>query len=108
PRQDDIVSYAFSSGSTGLPKAVPRRQRQWLRIGEVIAESMALAPDDRMITAQPLYYGDPFYCLMGTLTTGAAMVILGRFRSETFMQLLVDSRATKFLTIGVVPTMLMN
>jgi len=107
-RKEDIISYAFSSGSTGFPKSVPRRQRQWLRIGMVIARTMALRPDDRMITAQPLYYGDPFYCLMGTLVSGACMVILGRFRSETFVELLVASRATKFLTIGVVPSMLMN
>jgi crotonobetaine/carnitine-CoA ligase len=107
-RLDDVVSYAFSSGSTGFPKAVPRRQRQWMRIGEIIADGMTLGSDDRVITAQPLYYGDPFYCLMGTLTSGGCMVILGRFRSETFIELLVASRATKFLTIGVVPTMLMN
>ena len=107
-QQAEIVSFGFSSGSTGLPKAIPRTQSQWIRIGELITEKMEITPDDRVITAQPLYYGDPFYCLMSTLHVGATMVMLGKFHSSTFMDLMVEHRATKMLTIGVVPTMIMN
>lgn len=105
---DQVVSFGFSSGSTGMPKAVPRTQRQWVRIARIISEGMALRPDDRIATAQPLYYGDPLYCFFASILSGSTMIMLDRFRSQTFVELLARTKATKLLTIGVVPTMIMN
>lgn len=103
-----VVSFGFSSGSTGMPKAVPRTQGQWVQIARIISEGMALTRNDRVATAQPLYYGDPLYCFFASIMSGSTMIMLDRFRSQTFVELLVRTRTTKILTIGVVPTMIMN
>ena len=91
-----------------MPKAVPRTQGQWVQIARIISEGMALTRNDRVATAQPLYYGDPLYCFFASILSGSTMIMLDRFRSQTFVELLVRTRTTKILTIGVVPTMIMN
>ena len=103
-----VVSFGFSSGSTGMPKAVPRTQGQWMQIARNISGGMVLTRSDRVATAQPLYYGDPLYCFFASILSGSTMIMLDRFRSQTFVELLVRTRTTKILTIGVVPTMIMN
>jgi phenylacetate-coenzyme A ligase PaaK-like adenylate-forming protein len=42
--EDDIVSYAFSSGSTGFPKSVPRASASGCASAMVIAEAWRSRP----------------------------------------------------------------
>jgi crotonobetaine/carnitine-CoA ligase len=105
---DDRVRFGLTSGSTGVPKAVTKTHRQWLMDGRAIRSVMALTPQDRVLSGQPLYYGDPFIVLMGCLQAGATCVYLTRFRSSTFMENVAKRRITKFMTIGAMPAMLLN
>jgi crotonobetaine/carnitine-CoA ligase len=105
---DDRVRFGLTSGSTGVPKAVTKTHRQWLMDGRAIRSVMAMAPSDRVLSSQPLYYGDPFIVLMGCLQAGATCVYLTRFRSSTFMENVAERRITKFMTIGAMPAMLLN
>lgn len=105
---DERVRFGLTSGSTGVPKAVTKTQRQWLLDGRAIATLMDLGPNDRVLSAQPLYYGDPFMILMACLQSGATAVFLSRFRSQTFMENVAGRAITKFMTIGAMPAMLMN
>jgi acyl-CoA synthetase (AMP-forming)/AMP-acid ligase II len=108
PHLDDRVRFGLTSGSTGVPKAVTKTQRQWLMDGRAIRSVMAMTPQDRVLSSQPLYYGDPFIVLMGCLQAGATCVYLTRFRSSTFMAHVAQRRITKFMTIGAMPAMLLN
>lgn len=108
PMLDLPVRFGLTSGSTGMSKAVVKTQRQWMRDGHALATALDLRPDDRVLSAQPLYYGDPFMLLMACLQTGASCVYLERFRSSTFMQQVRRYEATKFVTIGSMPAMLLN
>jgi crotonobetaine/carnitine-CoA ligase len=102
------VWFGLTSGSTGLPKLVAKRQRTWILVGHIMRAICGLEPDDRMLCAQPCYYGDPFFILMGTLQAGATAVMLSRFRSPTFMEHVARRSITKFWSIGAMPTMLLN
>ncbi|WP_158088869.1 class I adenylate-forming enzyme family protein [Thermoactinospora rubra] len=105
---DTRVRFGLTSGSTGVPKAVAKTQRQWLLDGRALATVMELTEDDRVMSSQPLYYGDPFMLLMAALQTGATAVYLSRFRSQTFMENVARRSITKFMTIGSMPAMLLN
>lgn len=105
---DTRVRFGLTSGSTGVPKAVAKTQRQWLLDGRALATVMELAPGDRVMSSQPLYSGDPFMLLMATLQTGATAVYMSRFRSQTFMDNVAFRSITKFMTIGSMPAMLLN
>lgn len=108
PMLDLPVRFGLTSGSTGMSKAVVKTQRQWMLDGYALATALDLGPDDRVVSAQPLYYGDPFMLLMACLQTGASCVYLERFRSGTFMEQVGRYQATKFVTIGSMPAMLLN
>lgn len=105
---DRPVRFGLTSGSTGMPKAVTKTHGNWLHDGRALATVLELSPGDRVLSSQPLYYGDPFMLLMGCLQSGATAVLLSRFRSQTFMEQVGRRRITKFLTIGAMPAMLLN
>ncbi len=105
---DTRVRFGLTSGSTGVPKAVAKTQRQWLLDGRALATVMELTEDDRVMSSQPLYYGDPFMLLMAALQSGATAIYLSRFRSQTFMENVARRSITKFMTIGSMPAMLLN
>ncbi|MEV0390922.1 AMP-binding protein [Nonomuraea sp. NPDC050643] len=105
---DARIRFGLTSGSTGVPKAVAKTQRQWLLDGRAVATVMGLTENDRVMSSQPLYYGDPLALLMATLQSGATAVYLSRFRSQTFMENVRSRSITKFLTIGSMPAMLLN
>lgn len=108
PMLDQPVRFGLTSGSTGMSKAVVKLQRQWVQDGHALSLALGLVPEDRVLSCQPLYYGDPFMLLMACLQTGASCVYLERFRSDAFIRQVGAYRATKFVTIGSMPAMLLN
>lgn len=105
---DAKIRFGLTSGSTGVPKAVAKSQRQWLLDGRSLRSALGVTADDRVMSSQPLYYGDPFMVLMACLQAGATAVYLSRFRSQTFMENVAKRRITKFMTIGSMPAMLLK
>ncbi|RJO70827.1 hypothetical protein D5S18_26930 [Nocardia panacis] len=108
PMSELRVRFGLTSGSTGVPKAVAKTQRQWLLDGLAMAAALDLRPWDRVLSSQPLYYGDPFMLLLACLSAGATCVYLERFRSQDFFEQVRAHRITKFVTIGSMPAMLVN
>ncbi|WP_433477430.1 class I adenylate-forming enzyme family protein [Spirillospora sp. CA-142024] len=108
PMRDRPVWYGLTSGSTGLPKIISKTQGKWLDAASVLRSVLALAPRDRLLSAQPCYYGDPLMLFLACLQSGACFVLLSRFRSQTFMRNVADRAVTKFWTIGSMPAMLLN
>ncbi|MCP9950879.1 class I adenylate-forming enzyme family protein [Actinomadura madurae] len=108
PLRDQPVWYGLTSGSTGLPKVIVKTQGKWLDAASVLRAVLALDPDDRLLSAQPCYYGDPLMLFLACLQSGACFVLLSRFRSQTFMRSVAERAITKFWTIGSMPAMLLN
>uniref|UniRef100_UPI003F4975DA class I adenylate-forming enzyme family protein n=1 Tax=Actinomadura sp. CA-154981 TaxID=3240037 RepID=UPI003F4975DA len=106
--RDQPVWYGLTSGSTGLPKIISKTQGKWLDAASVLRSVLALDPCDRLLSAQPCYYGDPLMLFLACLQSGACFVLLSRFRSQTFMREVADRAITKFWTIGSMPAMLLN
>lgn len=98
----------YTSGSTGRPKGCVTTQAHWVLLAKTLALGLDMSSDDRLLTAQPCYYGDPQYNLVAALWSGASLTVLPKFRSSVFWDQVRASRATKFWCIGAMPSMLMN
>lgn len=103
-----IARFGVTSGSSGLPKIVAKSHSNWVADGRAARGLWSLGPDDRVLSAQPLYYGDPFILLNACMHAGATGIYVQRFRSQDFFTHVRDMRATLFLTIGAMPFMLLN
>lgn len=103
-----VCRFGVTSGSSGLPKIVQKTHANWLADGSSAARFWGLTSQDRVLSAQPLYYGDPFIVLNGCIRSGATALYVERFRSQDFFTQVRDMKASVFLTIGAMPHMLLN
>ncbi len=106
--QSDFFTIGYTSGTTGLPKGCIADHLHWLLLAKLLAWGLELDESDRLLTAQPCFYGDPQYNLVAVLWAGAHLTVLSRFSSSTFWKKVKESKATKFWAIGTMPAMLMN
>lgn len=51
---DQVATICWTSGTTGLPKGVPRTHSMWLASGEFQVEQLTLGPDDRLLCPFPV------------------------------------------------------
>ncbi|MGI8701450.1 MAG: class I adenylate-forming enzyme family protein [Nocardioidaceae bacterium] len=108
-RPESLANVQFTSGSTGLAKGCLLSNRYWLTIADTVSRyGPRLCHDDILLSAQPFYYMDPQWNLVAALTTGATLVILERFRSQTFWRSVQEHGATFFYCLGVMPAMLLR
>ncbi len=80
PRNDDLSEmaalYQYSSGSTGRQKRVGRTQAQCAGEARLVAESLGLTPDDRILCTIPLFHAYGFGdCMLAAFGSGATLVI---------------------------------
>ena len=78
---NEPINIQFTSGTTGSPKGATLTHRNIINNAQVLADIIALGPEDRLAIPVPLYHC--FGMVMGALAclnTGAAMV----FPSEVF------------------------
>ncbi|MGX5656667.1 class I adenylate-forming enzyme family protein [Geodermatophilus nigrescens] len=106
---DDLTDIGYTSGTTGLPKALGGRHAETLRYMDVHLRRRAL--DDRpvrMLMPLQLHYGDPLTWLFGALCTGDSLVLMRRFSASRFWEVARSSGATDILSIGSVPSLLLG
>ena len=107
----DLVDIGYTSGTTGLPKALAGTHLETLRYMDVSLRHRAVAPDqrpDRMLMPLQLHYGDPLTALFSAMCSGGAIVLMRRFSATRFWEVARDTAATSILTIGSVPAMLLS
>lgn len=85
PKPGNILFIMYTSGTTGLPKAVPISHRKYLFTSLVLKNSLGLLPTDIVYSSLPLYH-----LLAGVLSTstcilyGATLVLARRFQTNLF------------------------
>src|SRR5215472_7638911 len=105
----DLAVLIPTSGTTGRSKLVMQTHRAYAMAGEGFPFWMELTPADRMMTSLPLFHiNAPAYSMMGSLASGAGLILLPRFSASTFLDSARRHGATEFNAIGAMLEILMR
>src|SRR3954451_16677430 len=106
---DDLAVLIPTSGTTGRSKLVMQTHRAYAMAGVGFPWWMGLTPDDRLMTSLPLFHiNAPAYSVLGSLATGAGLVLLPRFSASGFLDAARRHGATEFNAIGAMLEILMR
>lgn len=108
-RADEVVAFMYSSGSTGIPKCVPRTVKQcWHEMAGVLA-GLKLTCEDTILCTIPLFHNfGAVHCMLAAMGSCAKLVMLDEpvtspQRSESILDLVERERVT---ILPAVPSML--
>ena len=91
----------FTSGTTGVPKAVRCTQGRLAGIAEVAAPGYGYTADDVCYCPMPLFHGNALMALWGpAVMVGAAIAVRPRFSASAFLDDVRRFGATKFSYVG--------
>jgi fatty-acyl-CoA synthase len=91
----------FTSGTTGVPKAVRCTQGRLAGIAEVAARGYGYTADDVCYCPMPLFHGNALMALWGpSVMVGAAIATRPRFSASAFLDDVRRFGATKFSYVG--------
>ena len=105
---DDIAHLAFTSGTTGAPKAAP------LTHGNVLASVRGLigawrwSADDVLVHALPLQHPHGLLAVQTTLLTGSRSVVLSKFEPAALCRTIAEHRATVLFAVPAVYARLLD
>jgi carnitine-CoA ligase len=106
---DDPAVLIPTSGTTGKSKLVVQTHRAYTLAGEGFPYWMELTSSDRLMTSLPLFHiNAPAYSVMGSLASGAGLILLPRFSASTFLDSARRHGATEFNAIGAMLEILMR
>ncbi len=101
PTIQDIALYIFTSGTTGLPKAVPISHFRLMQWSYWFAGLMAIGKNDRMYNCLPMYHSaGGVVAICATLVAGGSVVLPERFSARDFWADIVRWDCTLFQYIG--------
>ncbi|HEV2202155.1 MAG TPA: class I adenylate-forming enzyme family protein [Bryobacteraceae bacterium] len=86
---DAPTLYLTTSGSTGVPRLVPRSHRNLAAGAKNLARSLGIGPGDCVLGAAPFYHSNGFHnCMLMPLLCGATVVLMPRFTPTACAELL--------------------
>jgi fatty-acyl-CoA synthase len=99
--EDALFLLIFTSGTTGVPKAVRCTQGRLAEIAEVAAPGYGYTADDVCYCPMPLFHGNALMALWGpAILVGAAIAVRPRFSASAFLGDVRRFGATKFSYVG--------
>ncbi|MGS0894517.1 (2,3-dihydroxybenzoyl)adenylate synthase [Burkholderia stagnalis] len=95
-RADDIACFQLSGGTTGTPKLIPRRHREYLYNVHACAAASGFDADTVYLAALPMAHNFTLCCpgVIGTLLAGGRVVSTGRPDPEDCFALIARERVT--------------
>ena len=103
----DVVDIGYTSGTTGLPKALGETHRSMLRYVDVHLRTHT-DPSQRLMFPLQLHYGDPLTGLFAAIVVGTSIVLVRKFSVSRFWEVARRTGASSIFTIGSIPDMLLN
>ena len=92
---DDTAALMYSSGTTGVPKAVQLTHRAMVANLMQTAIALDYQQEDSIVAVAPFFHALGFAVLLNSgLAAGATVLSLPRFDLESFLQAIQDHRAT--------------
>jgi crotonobetaine/carnitine-CoA ligase len=105
----DPVVLIPTSGTTGRSKLVTQTHQGYTLAAEGFPSWVGLTPEDRLITALPIFHiNAPAYSLLGSMAIGASVVLLERYSPSRFLDAARKYGATECNMIGAMVEMLMR
>lgn len=99
-RAGDIAVLAFTSGTTGAPKAVPLTHANLLSNVEALLAEEVIGPQDRALVPLPLHHTYPLTVGMLTvLASGAAMILPAGLSGPQLIEAIHQGQATALLGV---------
>ena len=98
---DDVVSFIFTSGTTGRPKAVMQTHGNYVLTGQAYPWWLGCEPGTRFYCCLPLFHvNGQAYSTMGTLGNRGTLILAERFSASRFWDDIRWSRANIVNYIG--------
>jgi acyl-CoA synthetase (AMP-forming)/AMP-acid ligase II len=91
--EDDPALYLATSGSTGVPRVVPRTHRN-LEVGSRnVARALGIGPGRRFLSVVPFFHSNGFHnCMLMPLVSGATLVLMPQFSPAACHELIDRER----------------
>jgi crotonobetaine/carnitine-CoA ligase len=102
----DITNVYYTSGTTGMPKGCMVDHEWWLRTVDVLLRRVPQTPSDRVLCCLQFFYADPGHLLLECLATGGTLVVMRRFSSSRFWDVVRDHQVTLILSFSSIPLFL--
>lgn len=96
----DSAQILFTSGTTAEPKGVVHSHENLLRRCERYSMHLSMRPEDRYLTALPVYHANGQGTVLSMLAVGGTVILLEQYDTKQFMQKVRQHDATLTALIG--------
>ena len=104
----DIISVGYTSGTTGLPKALAFTHDEPLRYADIFLRTLPFGASDRMLCPLQFHYGDPLWLLFVSVLRGTPLVVMRKFSVSRFWEVAARFEVTRLMSIGAIPGLLLK